>query len=108
VKFWQLGVARESSCLSSMTPVPLVATIGTTGTPELFLKCGNVEVDTVLFRDIDHVQRDDHGQPKFHELRSQVEIPLDVRCVDHADHYVRPRRISAAPEQYIPRNGFVR
>ena len=78
----------RSACLSSTIPLPRFACIGTTGTPSSSDSSLRVEPQAGPLRHVDHVQRDHHRQAELDDLQHQVEVALERRGVDHADHQV--------------------
>ena len=48
----------------------------------------HVDFVTVLARDVDHVERDDHRNAQLGELRGQVEVALDVRRIHDVEDRV--------------------
>ena len=57
--------------------------------------------------DIDHVQGDDRGQSEFEDLGDEVEIPLQMRGIHHAEDTARARRVLPEIHEDIARDALV-
>jgi hypothetical protein len=58
-----------------------------TGQPR---RAARASIDThlLLFGDIQHVQRDDAGDPQLQQLQRQIEVSLQVGGIDHVNQHV--------------------
>ena len=55
---------------------------------ELLGKLVRVDLVAVLLDQICHVEGNDHGQAGLDNLKRQVQVALQVGCVNHLDDYV--------------------
>ncbi len=59
----------------------------------------HVDLHLVGLGDVVHVQRHHHGHTQLQQLRGEVQVPLQVRGIDHVDHCV-----DLAGEHEVPRD----
>ena len=48
----------------------------------------DIDPHLLLFGDIQHVQRDDAGDPQLEQLQRQIEVALEVGGIDHVNQHV--------------------
>ena len=74
---------------------------------ELFLQFGGVDGHSGTAREVHHVEHHDHGPAEIEDLVGEIEVPLEVGRVEHADDTVGLRCIGAATEQHVSGDGLV-
>ena len=67
--------------------------------PQVFFKGGNINMYAVLFRQIEHGQRNDTGKPDIHDLGRNIQVAIEVCRIDHAQDKVRRDYFVAEAEQ---------
>ena len=95
------------ACFSSSRPLPLLAWIGTTGTPSCWPSCVGVDADALALGHVDHVQGDDDRHAQLQDLRGQVEVALEVGGIDDGDDDVGPRLAGLLAEDDVDRDHLV-
>ena len=59
-----------------------------TGQPETGGEGVDIDTHLLLFGDIQHVQRDDAGDPQLEQLQRQIEVSLKVGGINHVNQHV--------------------
>src|ERR1017187_1494696 len=60
-----------------------------------------------LGREVHHVEDEDDGAPQVQYLVDEVQVSLEVRGVDDAEHPVRLRGVEAPAQEHVARHGLV-
>ncbi len=85
-------------------PCPMIAAVGTTGTPSRARELLRVHVNAALLGFVHLVQRDHQRAPEFHELQRQLEMMFERRGVEHLHDDVRRRKRRGRTVRLVQRN----
>ena len=78
----------DQGCLQFCQANPAIGLDGNHGNSQPVLQMPKLQLDAPAGSHVEHVHRHDGGQPQFQYLAHQIQVPLEVRSIDDAQHGV--------------------
>ena len=87
--------------------MPAIGLDGHHGNAQPALQMPQFQLDAPAGGHVEHVHRHDGGQPQFQDLADEVQMPLEVRGIDDAEHDVDRPDVGLPLQEHLDGDHFV-